>query len=174
MGENKTIRETDQEAIALTGSLISKATHGALAANDPNSAFPHISRIQLSVGKDGSLITLISSLSAHTKCITADPKCTILIGEPGKGDPLAHPRISIQVIAEPVERTSDEYPKIRSAHLAHYPKAQLYVDFGDFSFFKLVPQRAALNGGFGKAYELTKDDVLQAVLAIANEEPCDE
>lgn len=165
MGENKTIRQTDQEALTLAGSLIVEAMHGALAAHDPNSDFPHISRIQLSVSDDGSLVTLISSLSTHTKCINTNPNCTILIGEPGKGDPLAHPRISIPVIAKPVQHGSDEYQKIRANHLNHYPKAQLYVDFGDFSFFKLLPQNAALNGGFGKAYELIQAEVSDAILA---------
>ena len=170
MGENKTIRDTDQDALELAGRLIVNATHGALAAHDPASAFPHISRVQLSTDKDGSIITLISTLSAHTKCIAANPKCSLLIGEPAKGDPLAHPRISVPVVAMQIEHGSAEYAQIRSSHLKHYPKAQLYVDFGDFCFFKLTPQNAALNGGFGKAYELTQAEVTSAIIKGQNDE----
>ncbi len=174
MSEKKTIRDTDQEALALTGSLIANAMHGALAAHDPGSAFPHISRIQLSTDVDGSIITLISTLSAHTKCLAANPNAALLIGEPGKGDPLAHPRISVSIVASAVEPGSADHQRIRQSHLQHYPKAELYVDFGDFSFFKLTPQSAALNGGFGKAYELTKDEVLSAILAAKTEGQADE
>lgn len=169
MGENKTIRDTDQDALNLAGSLIVGALHGALAAHDPASAFPHISRIQLSTHNDGSIITLISSLSAHTKCLAVNPKCSLLIGEPSKGDPLAHPRISVSVVTAQIEHGSAEYAEIRSSHLKHYPKAELYVDFGDFSFVKLTPESAALNGGFGKAYELSQDEVIGAIIAAKYE-----
>lgn len=174
MGENKTIRDTDQEALQLAGSLIINAMHGALAAHEPDSAFPHISRIQLSTDLDGTIITLISTLSAHTKCIAANPNGSLLVGESGKGDPLAHPRISVPVIAASIEHGSADHKRIRQSHLKHYPKAELYVDFGDFSFFKLTPQSAALNGGFGKAYELSKDEIRNAITAAKKGEKHDE
>ena len=174
MGKNKTIRDTDHEALTLTGSLIANAMHAALAAHDPSSTFPHISRIQLSTDVDGTIITLISTLSAHTKCIVANPRAALLIGEPGKGDPLAHPRISVPIVATAVEHGSADYLRIRNSHLQHYPKAELYVDFGDFSFFKLTPQSAALNGGFGKAYELSKEEVIEAIMTAKIEGKSDE
>ncbi len=164
MNKINPIRDTDDEAIKLAGSLICNAMHGVLAAHDPASPHPHVSRVQLSTSSQGNLVTLISSLSSHTKCLMANPVCSILIGEPGKGDPLAHPRISVPLLAQPVERQSPEHDQLRASHLRHYPKAELYVDFGDFSFFQLEPQGAALNGGFGKAYELTKDEVNVAIM----------
>ena len=88
MNKINPIRETDDEAIELAGSLIYNAMHGVLAAHDAASAHPHVSRIQLSISDQGNLVTLISSLSSHTKCLLANPVCSILIGEPGKGDPL--------------------------------------------------------------------------------------
>lgn len=157
------IRETDHEALALTNKLVRHAQFGALAAFDAQSAFPHISRIQLSTDADGNLITLISTLSAHTKCLVANPNCAVMVGEPGKGDPLAHPRISISAMATAVARESDQYTQLRKSHLAHYPKAELYIDFGDFSFFKLDAHSAALNGGFGKAFNLSKEEYYSAM-----------
>ena len=35
-----------------------------------------------------------------------------------------------------------------------HPKAELYVDFPDFGFRRLVPERAHLNGGFARAASL--------------------
>ncbi|MEM8541101.1 MAG: pyridoxamine 5'-phosphate oxidase family protein [Pseudomonadota bacterium] len=174
MSENKTIRDTDQEALTMAGDLIVNAMYGSLALHDQASEYPHISRIQLSTDVDGTIITLISTLSAHTKCIAANPKCALLVGEPAKGDPLAHPRISVPVFATQIEHGSSDYQRIRASHLKHYPKAALYVDFGDFSFFKLKPQSAALNGGFGKAYELSKDEVVEAIIVAKTEGDNDE
>jgi heme iron utilization protein len=45
------------------------------------------------------------------------------------------------------------------------------VDFGDFAFFRLTVERASLNGGFGKAYALTQEDLVlpeEAWSAIAD------
>jgi len=36
------------------------------------------------------------------------------------------------------------------------------VDFADFRFYRLAVERALLNGGFGKAYVLTGEDLRQA------------
>lgn len=50
--------------------------------------------------------------------------------------------------------------RIRQRYLNHNPKAELYVGLGDFSFFRLELEGASLNGGFGKAFNLTYDDLL--------------
>ncbi len=87
-------------------------------------------------------------------------------GDAGKGDPLAHPRITVMAEASGIERDSPDYQRIRSRFLARHPKAALYADFADFRFLRLAPVSASLNGGFGKAYVLTRED-----LAIQVEEP---
>jgi putative heme iron utilization protein len=161
--ETKIIRDTDMDALNLVAKIIMAAKHGALAAFEKNGRFPHISRIQISTSDDGQLITLVSDLAPHTACMRDDPHCALLIGETGKGDPLAHPRMSLDVIATQVSRDSAEFNAIRASHLARHPKAKLYVDFPDFSFFKLAPQKASLNGGFGKAYNLTEEELIAAI-----------
>jgi putative heme iron utilization protein len=78
-----------------------------------------------------------------------------LLGEPGpKGDPLTHPRLTIQAVAE----AQDKAP-LKEHYLGRYPKAQLYYDFGDFRLMRFRPVSAFLNGGFGKAYRLTAEDL---------------
>jgi len=47
----------------------------------------------------------------------------------------------------------------REFWLKKHPKAQLYVDFADFFFWKMTVERAHLNGGFGKAYVLKPTDL---------------
>ncbi|WP_018690109.1 HugZ family protein [Ahrensia kielensis] len=161
--QTKIIRDTDMEALNLVAKIIMAAKHGALAAFEKNGRFPHISRIQLSTNEEGQLITLVSDLAPHTACMRDNPHCALLIGETGKGDPLAHPRMSLDVIASQVPNDSAEYNTIRESHLAQHPKAKLYADFADFSFFKLAPQKASLNGGFGKAYNLTEAELIAAI-----------
>jgi putative heme iron utilization protein len=55
-----------------------------------------------------------------------------------------------------------ERARAERRYLNRNPKAKLYVGLGDFSFFRLEVERASLNGGFGKAYLLTRDDLILA------------
>lgn len=154
------IRETDGEAIRQARSLIATARHGALAVIMPGgNGFPGASRVALATDCDGTPVILVSSLSWHTRAIVEEPRCSLMVGEVGKGDPLAHPRISLFLTASPVERGTREHERIRRRYLARHPKASLYVDFGDFTFFRLPVSHASMNGGFGKAYELTAEDL---------------
>jgi putative heme iron utilization protein len=88
-----------------------------------------------------------------------DPRASLLAGEPGKGDPLAHPRITVQCVAEPIAKDSDAHPAMREVFLTRHPKTKLYIDFDDFLFFRLVPMSANLNGGFGQAFILEGKDL---------------
>ncbi len=99
-------------------------------------------------------------LSAHTGAILAEPRCSLLVGEPGKGDALAHPRMTILCHAKRLERGSDDHARAERRYLNRNPKATLYAGLGDFSLFRLEPDRASLNGGFGKAYALTSTDLV--------------
>ena len=74
----------------------------------------------------------------------------MLLAQGGKGDPLAHPRLSLvgqaRKISDPAERKH-----LRRRFLNRNPKAALYADFGDFAFWRLDIAQAHLNGGFAKA-----------------------
>lgn len=154
------IRPTDEEAIGLSKSLMRSARHGALAVLEPGTGAPMASRVAVVTDIDGTPIILVSSLSGHTPGLLDDPRCSLLLGEPGKGDPLAHPRITIACRAARLERGSTDHTRVSRRFLARHPKAKLYADFGDFAYFLLHPEGASLNGGFGKAYRLTRDDLL--------------
>jgi heme iron utilization protein len=155
------IRETDAESIALARRLVSAAKYGALAFADPQTGAPSVSRVAVATDERGAPILLISDLSRHTQALNLDPRCALMAGEPGKGDPLAHPRVTLACIAERLARDGAEFDSICARFLAHQPKTALYIGFADFSFFRLVIQSAALNGGFGKAFNLTAADMLE-------------
>ena len=153
------IRPTDDEARRLARSLIDGARFGALAVVHPDSGMPHVSRVGIGTDPEGGPVTLISELSLHTRALRAVPRACVLLGEPApRGDPLTHPRLSLDVLARFVPR-GPEHEALRTAWLAQHPKARLYLDFADFSLVRLAPVSAALNGGFGKAFVLTAEDL---------------
>ena len=157
------LRPTDAEAVALARKLLRTARHGAIAVLEPESGAPVASRVAVATNYDGAPIILVSALSAHTTGLVADPRCSLLLGEPSKGDPLAHPRISVACTATRLAPDDERRTVIESRFLNRHPKARLYAGFGDFSYFRLEPVSASLNGGFGKAYVLKADELLLGV-----------
>jgi putative heme iron utilization protein len=154
------IRPTDTDAIQLAKRLITSARFGALAIIHPKTKTPHATRIAIGTTQNGTLLSLISDLSLHTKALRQSAACGLLLGEPsGKGDPLTHPRISLQATASFLARDDPQFAATREAYLESHPKSKLYIDFADFNFVTFHITQASLNGGFGKAYELTKLDL---------------
>ncbi|WP_375551568.1 HugZ family protein [Rhodophyticola porphyridii] len=149
------IRETDDDARALARGLIAAARYGALAVIEPETGLPTVTRIAVVPGPDRAPMSLISDLSSHSAALAANQACSLLLGEPkAKGDPLTHPRITLQCRAQRADKSA-----WREHYLGLYPKAQLYYDFGDFRMIRFQIDRALLNGGFGKAFHLTADDL---------------
>jgi heme iron utilization protein len=153
------IRETDDTARMLASDLLRTARSGALATLDVH-GYPSASLVLVATDMDGTPLTLVSSLSAHARNLRHDPRASLLLSRPGKGDPLAHPRLSIQVEANWLDRTSKAGMRARQRILGHHPKSALYMDFPDFSLVSLSVRQASLNGGFGRAYQLVADDLV--------------
>ncbi len=153
------IRPTDDEARQLARKLIDGAKFAALGFAEPGTGRPLVSRVAVAVDGAGAVVVLASDLSNHSKALAKDARASLLLGEPGKGDPLAHPRITVIGMMERIDQASSEHADLRPLWLASHPKAELYIDFADFRFYRLKPERALLNGGFGKAYELTVADL---------------
>lgn len=160
MAKTNPIRPTDDDARALARDLLASATHGALGVIDPATGAPSVTRIAVGLDPAGIPMTLVSELSAHTFALRTHPRASLLLGEPGdRGDPLTSPRITLAVEAAFIDRAAPEHAPLREHWLGLRPKSKLYVDFADFCFVRLTPTSAALNGGFGKAFELTPEDL---------------
>lgn len=154
------IRPTDDEARQLARDLIAGARFGALAFTDPDSGTPMVSRVAAVPGPDGLPLSLVSDLAQHARALKADPACALLLGEPGpKGDPLTHPRLSLQARARFIRHDDADHAALAAHFLSLQPKAQLYIGFADFSLLAFTVTGAHLNGGFGKAFVLTPDDL---------------
>ncbi|TPW31276.1 HugZ family pyridoxamine 5'-phosphate oxidase [Pararhizobium mangrovi] len=151
------LRETDAQAVHQARVLLRGARFGALAVADPQTGFPLASRVLLGTDVDGVPVTLVSALAPHTRALSADGRASILAGEPKKGDPLAHPRLSVRCQAESVPTESPAHVLLRARFLRRHEKSALYIDLPDFTFVRFVPIDARLNGGFGRAYQIGGD-----------------
>lgn len=144
------LQETTPTAITEAKALLRGANHGALAAIEPGSGDPLVSRVGLATLADGAPLIVISALAAHSAALAADPRCALLVGDAGKGEPLAHPRLSLKCRAVVIPR--EAAGEARERYLAAHSKAGIYVDLPDFRFWRLVPLSASFNAGFGRAY----------------------
>lgn len=147
------------DPVPLSKELLRSIRSGTLATLADGGA-PFATLTSVATDACGTPIILVSGLSHHTRHLERDARCSLLLGQTGKGDPLAHPRIGISCRAIRLERGSPEQARAERRYLNRHPKAKLYVGFPDFAFFRLDPLKASLNGGFGKAYALTAAELL--------------
>jgi putative heme iron utilization protein len=160
MAEPKNLRlETDDQARLMAEELLRTARYGALAVLEPETGHPLTARVGCVPDMDGTPVMPLSGLAAHTRALAGDPRCSLLLGEPGKGDPLAHPRLSLLARAVRVEKNDPAHMRLRRRYIARHPRSEIYLDLPDFFFYRLESERAFLNGGFGKAYDLTTADM---------------
>jgi hypothetical protein len=107
---------------------------------------------------DGSPILLISRLALHTKNILGDARVSLMLDERAAGDPLEGARIMLAGQAEPAG--ADHAPVLRRRYLNAHPSAQAFVEFKDFSFFRIRPTGAHLVAGFGRIVDLQPEQFL--------------
>src|SRR5580693_2376942 len=85
----------DFDPKSLAKSLLRATRAGALATIDRNTGHPFASLVNVATDSDGAPLILISRLSTHTANLEADGRASILLAAAGKGDPLAHPRLTL-------------------------------------------------------------------------------
>lgn len=160
------LQPVDTDARRLAKTLLRTARFAALGTLDHFDGSPSVSRVALATGMNGDPCFLISGLSSHFGNLEADNRCSLLVGEPGKGDPLAHARMTLIGRAEKLS-DGQERTRIKARYLMRHPKSALYADFADFAFWRFRTERVSLNGGFGKAYALTADDIATDLSRVA-------
>src|SRR6195952_2122726 len=142
----------DFSAPKLAKSLLRRSRQGALATLMSGSGDPYCSLVNVASNWDGSPILLISRLAVHTKNILGDPRVSLMLDERAEGDPLEGSRIMLAGRAE--QANSDDVAILRRRYLNAHPSAEAFVDFKDFSFFRISPSTAHLVAGFGRIVDL--------------------
>jgi putative heme iron utilization protein len=150
----------DFDPKGLAKALLRATRAGSLATIDRNTGHPFASLVNVATDADGAPLILVSRLSTHTANLERDGRASVLLAATGKGDPLAHPRLTLLGTFQPVAREHADGPRVRRRFLARHPKSQLYAAFADFSFWRLDVVSAHLNGGFARAADLKATDVI--------------
>src|SRR5579864_828658 len=156
--ENAPAPDFDPKSVAK--GLLRATRAGSLATIDRNTGHPFASLVNVATDVDGAPLILVSRLSTHTANLEQDGRASVLLATTGKGDPLAHPRLTLLGSFKPVARDDADEPRVRRRFLARHPKSQLYAGFADFSFWRLDVVSAHLNGGFARAADLKAADVV--------------
>lgn len=146
----------DFNPVAVAKRLLRATRAGTLATLDRHTGHPFASLVNVATDLDGSPVILVSRLATHTANLERDGRASVLLAATGKGDPLAHPRLT--VLGEFIRRDDD--PRLPRRFLARHPKSELYAGFADFSFWRMTVESAHLNGGFARAADLTSADAL--------------
>jgi putative heme iron utilization protein len=138
-------------------SLLRRSRQGALATLMTGSGDPYCSLVNVASHPDGSPILLISRLALHTKNLIADARVSLMLDERVEGDPLEGSRIMLAGHAEEVTADRDI---VRQRYLNAHPTAEVFVDFKDFSFFRIRPAGTHLVAGFGRILDLQPSQFL--------------
>ncbi|MGH6866631.1 MAG: HugZ family protein [Methyloceanibacter sp.] len=136
--------------------LLRRAFKGSLASFDCADGYPYASLITLATDPAGAPVFLISALALHTRNLVNDPRASILIdGTDATADPLQGARVTLVGRAEKIGRDG-----AKARFLARHPEAAVYVDFPDFSYWRLALEGVHYIGGFGRIVDLAPGDLL--------------
>ena len=138
--------------------LLRRSRQGALATLMAGSGDPYCSLVNIASHPDGSPILLISRLALHTRNILGDARVSLMLDERAEGDPLEGSRIMLAGRAE--EAGAEEVAILRRRYLNAHPSAEAFVNFKDFSFFRIRPTAAHLVAGFGRIVDLKPEQFL--------------
>jgi putative heme iron utilization protein len=110
--------------------------------------FPFGSVMPYGLDDKGRPVFLISTMAMHTQNLQADPRSSLLVTQPDAGgDPLGASRVTLLGNVLPIPEP--EVAEARKLYLARYPNSKHWVDFEDFSFYRMDVMDVYYVGGFG-------------------------
>src|SRR6202140_669700 len=148
----------DFDAPRLARSLLRRSRQGALATLMAGRGDPYCSLVNVASPPDGSPILLISRLAVHTRNILGDSRVSLMLDERAGGDALEGSRIMLGGRAE--EAAASDLEILRRRYLNAHPSAEVFVNFKDFSFFRIRPSGMHLVAGFGRIVDLKPEQFL--------------
>jgi heme iron utilization protein len=110
--------------------------------------FPFGSVMPYGLDEQGRPIFLISTMAMHTQNLQADPRASLLVTQDDAGgDPLGASRVTLVGNVVPMAET--EVGAARSLYLGRHANSRYWVDFEDFSFYRMDVVDIYFVGGFG-------------------------
>jgi hypothetical protein len=110
--------------------------------------FPFGSVMPYGLDDQGRPTFLISTMAMHTQNLQADPRASLLVTQDdGSGDPLGASRVTL--VGNVLRIPAPEIAEARKLYLARYDNSKYWVDFEDFSFYRMDVVDVYYVGGFG-------------------------
>lgn len=132
------------------------AVMSTISKTDPG--YPGGSVVGFAPDDDGRPLFVFSSMSTHTQDIMADPKCSLTVASKEfKG--AADGRVNLMGTAEKL--SSEEIEAAKEMYLKKHPNA-FWVNFGDFSWFRMNVEKIRFVGGFARAGAVSPSDYIAA------------
>lgn len=143
--------------------LVSQARSATLCtiARDPE-GYPYGSLVAIAIDAHGRPLMLLSRLAEHTQNLDHRADASVLIAEPADrhAQRLALGRVTLLGPCRVVPEA--ERGEARASFLVVQPDAASYVDFRDFSFYRLEPIALRYVGGFGRMSWVGAEDYAAA------------
>ena len=110
--------------------------------------FPFGSVMPYGLDDHGHPVFLISTMAMHTQNLQADARASLLVTqEDSDGDPLGTARVTL---VGNVHRVPDaDLAEVRRLYLERHANSKYWVDFEDFSFYRMDVVDVYYVGGFG-------------------------
>jgi hypothetical protein len=110
--------------------------------------FPFGSVMPYGLDTAGRPIFLISTMAMHTQNLQSDPRASLLVTQPdASGDPLGASRVTLMGNVQTIPKP--EIANARTLYLERYANSKYWVDFEDFSFYRMDVIDVYYVGGFG-------------------------
>src|SRR6204780_2948363 len=111
--------------------------------------FPFGSVMPYGLDEHGRPIFLISTMAMHTQNLQANPHASLLVTQQdGDGDPLGASRVTLVGNVSTVP--DSEIAHARQIYLERYANSKYWVDYDDFSFYRMDVVDVYYVGGFGR------------------------
>ncbi len=123
--------------------------------------FPFGSVMPYGLDAPGRPIFLISTMAMHTQNVQVDSRASLLVTQAdASGDPLGASRVTVMgnVLTVPEPEVADA----RKLYLERYANSKYWVDFEDFSFYRMDVLDIYYVGGFGVMGWVPASDYTQA------------
>jgi len=111
--------------------------------------YPFGSVMPYATDHQGRPLFLISALAVHTNNLIASPKASLLVYEVGaETEPLSAARMNLMGEVKLVPE--DDVAEGRRRYLVRHPESEAYMDFADFSLYRMEIADVYYIGGFGE------------------------
>ena len=129
--------------------------------SDRHPDWPFGSVMPYGLDDQGRPTFLISTLAMHTRNLHRDPRASLLVAEEqAREDPLGSARLTL--LGTVAEVPDADLAAVRKGYLKRHPQSEMWVDFGDFGFYRMDIAEPYYVGGFGVMGWVTVEDYLAA------------